>query len=185
MATPTAAGAHRRPPTRPAPPSATGGALAALDGRVATAADAPELLTLQRACWVDQGRANDTWDIPPLVETLDDVRAGLTAYTTWVWRSGGRLVASGRGRRAPDDPTTWEVARLMVAPDLQGTGLGRAIMEFVETRAPADVTTFWLNTGHRSERLIRMYKKAGYRLSAAPARHQGTVELTKKRRRTS
>ena len=166
-------------------PSATGGALAALDGRVATAADAPELLTLQRACWVDQGRANDTWDIPPLVETLDDVRAGLTAYTTWVWRSGGRLVASGRGRRAPDDPTTWEVARLMVAPDLQGTGLGRAIMEFVETRAPADVTTFWLNTGHRSERLIRMYKKAGYRLSAAPARHQGTVELTKKRRRTS
>ena len=57
----------------------------------------------------------------------------------------------------------------MVAPDLQGTGLGRAIMEFVETRAPCRRDDLWLNTGHRSERLIRMYKKAGYRLSAAPA----------------
>ena len=55
-------------------------------------------------------------------------------------------------------------------------------MEFVETRAPADVTTFWLNTGHRSERLIRMYKKAGYRLSRSAPRFAGTVELTKPRR---
>ena len=41
VATPTAAGAHRRPPTRPAPPLGHGRRLAALDGRVATAADAP------------------------------------------------------------------------------------------------------------------------------------------------
>ena len=163
--------------------AATVQGLADLECRVATAADAPELLTLQRACWVSQGRINDTWGIPPLTETLDDVLAGLTAYQTWVWRKDGRLVASGRGRRSPDDPTTWEVARLAVVPDLQGRGLGRALMEFVERQAPRDVRTYWLNTGDRSERLIRMYKKAGYRLSRSAPRFAGTVELTKPRTR--
>ncbi len=153
-----------------------------LEGRAACAADAPELLTLQRACWVPEGRANEAWDIPPLVETLDEVLAGLTAYRTWVWRIDGRLVASGRGRRAVDDPTTWEVARLVVAPDLQGRGLGRAVMEFIEAQAPADIRRFWINTGHRSDRNIRMYKKAGYRLAAGTPRFEGTVELTKPRR---
>ena len=40
----------------------------------------------------------------------------------------GRIVASVRGRVRPADPTFWEVGRLMVAPDLQGRGLGRELL---------------------------------------------------------
>ena len=69
-------------------------------------ADAPELLVLQRCCWLGEGRVNDTWDIPPLVETLDDVRASSSVWRTWVVRSHGRLIASVRGR--VDEDGTWE-----------------------------------------------------------------------------
>ena len=42
--------------------------------RRATAADAAELLVLQRCCWVEEALANQTLDIPALHESLDDQR---------------------------------------------------------------------------------------------------------------
>lgn len=155
------------------------GALADLEGAMATPADAPELLVLQRACWLAEGRIADAWTIPPLAETLEDVVSGLSEWRTWVWRSGGRLVVSGRGRPSPNDPTIWEVGRLMVAPDLQGRGLGRELLTFVESAAPQGTMSLWLNTGEHSVRNQRMYKKAGYRLLPGPPTYPGTVEFAK------
>jgi len=66
--------------------------------RLATRADAGELLTLQRACWVDEALANDMWDVPALHETLETVEAELGRWATFVLRSEGRLVGSVRGR---------------------------------------------------------------------------------------
>ena len=99
-----------------------------LDITLARASDAGELTTLQRACWVSEARANDTHDIPPLVESVDDVAQGMRDWQTWVVREGGRLVGSVRTRSHPDDATVWQIGRLMVAPDLQGRGLGRALL---------------------------------------------------------
>ncbi|MGA8979253.1 MAG: tRNA (guanosine(37)-N1)-methyltransferase TrmD, partial [Pedococcus sp.] len=121
--------------------------LGAFDVAGATPADAPELLVLGRACWVTEGRIHGSFDIPPLVETLEDVVADLRQWQTWTVRAAGRLVGSVRGRRDPQDASTWQVGRLMVAPDLQGRGLGRALLAHVEAAAPADVTAYWINTG--------------------------------------
>ncbi len=53
----------------------------------------------------------------------------------------------------------------MVAPDLPGRGLGRALLEPDRGAAPpAGATTYALVTGAGSTRNQRMYKKAGYRL---------------------
>jgi tRNA (guanine37-N1)-methyltransferase len=164
------------------PTSGPSGALAAFDLATATPADAPELLTLSRACWVTEGRVNGSFDIPPLVETLDEVVAGLSAWRTWTVRADGRLVGSVRGRRDPQDPATWQVGRLMVAPDLQGRGLGRALLAHAETAAPADVATYWINTGRGSERNLRTYRRAGYRVVPGEGSYPGTVDLTKRRR---
>jgi tRNA (guanine37-N1)-methyltransferase len=148
----------------------------------AVRSDVAELTTLQRACWVPEGRANDTLGIPPLVESLEDVAEGLREWRTWVVRTGGRLVASVRGRVAPDDPQTWEIGRLMVAPDLQGRGLGRALLEFAEHAATPGTRTYRLNTGLRSEANLRRYRRAGYRTMPGEGRFPGTVDLTKRRR---
>ena len=181
--------AARRPDLLHASQAASGtvgsSALDAFDVDTATPADAPELLTLGRACWVTEGRANRSFDIPPLVESLEDVVAGLAQWQTWTVRSAGRLVGSVRGRRDPDDASTWQVGRLMVAPDLQGRGLGRALLAHVEAAAPSDVTTWWINTGRGSERNLRTYRKAGYRAVPGEGAYPGTVDLTKKRPRPS
>ncbi|MEP6798662.1 MAG: GNAT family N-acetyltransferase, partial [Lapillicoccus sp.] len=148
---------------------------------LATAADAPELIVLQRACWLPEGRAHETFDIPPMSESLEELRSSLAEWTTWVVRAAGRLVGSVRGRVSPDDPTVWETGRLMVAPDLQGRGLGRALLAHSEAAAPGSVTGYWITTGNRSERNVRTYKKAGYRQSPGEGRYPGTVDLTKRR----
>ena len=169
-------------------PAATVAGLDDLDVRVATPADAPELLVLQRACWMPEARVSGSWPIPPLEESLDDVVAGLGEWTTWVARvpaeggARGRLVASVRGRVRPGDPTVWETGRLAVAPDLQGRGLGRALLEHAEAAAPASVTTYWINTGRVMDANVRRYRRAGYRAVPGEGSYPGTVDLTKPRR---
>ena len=84
-----------------------------------------------------------------------------------------------RGRPDPDDATTWQIGRLMVAPDLQGRGLGRALLAFAEGQAPAGAAAYWLNTGAASERNLRTYRRAGYRVRPGEGAHPGTVDLVK------
>jgi tRNA (guanine37-N1)-methyltransferase len=149
---------------------------------LARPSDAGELLTLQRACWVSEARANDTHDIPPLVESVDDVTQGMRDWQTWVVREGGRLVASVRARSHPEDDSTWQIGRLMVAPDLQGRGLGMALLAHAEAQAPSGTAAYWLNTGSDSDRNLRSYRKAGYRVQPGEGTFPGTVDLLKRRR---
>ena len=146
---------------------------------LAVPSDAGELLTLQRACWLQEQQANPGVSIPALNEDLADVQAWMREWTTLVLRVGGRLVAAARGRREGE---VWDVGRIMAAPDLQGRGLGRMLLTAIEEAAPADVTGYVLFTGALSERNIRMYKKAGYRLVGEDADVPGAVRLTKRRR---
>ena len=115
-------------------------------------------------------------------EDAATVAENLAQWTTHLFRSEGRLVGSVRVRRDPEEATTWQVGRLMVAPDLQGKGLGRALLAHAEGLAPAGTRTFWLNTGADQERLLRMYKKAGYRV-VGPGDGPGTLDLTRPARR--
>jgi tRNA (guanine37-N1)-methyltransferase len=150
-----------------------------LDVRPAQPADAAELAVLQRACWVSEAVANGTLDIPALAEDADEVRRRFAEWQTWVVRSAGRLVGSVRARVSADVPGQWEIARLMVAPDLQGRGLGRALLAYAEAAAPAGTSRFWINTGTRSTANLRRYRRAGYRARPGEGRFPGTVDLVK------
>jgi tRNA (guanine37-N1)-methyltransferase len=172
--------ADRRPDLLPA----TGlvGALADLDVRPAVPADAGELYTLQRACWLQEMEANPGVDIPALRESLDDVRRGLGEWTVRVARepASGRLVGAVRGR--VDSHREWDIGRIMVAPDLQGSGLGRVLLEHIQLVAPAEATSYVLFTGAGSTRNQQMYRKAGFRLRTDLPAPPHAVVLTKRRR---
>ena len=173
--------AERRPDLLHPSAAATGWEI-----RRATRGDAAEILTLQRACWVQEALVNEDLAIPALHESLADVEASLGTWDTYVVRSAGRLVGSVRGRRedgggADGAPgRTWEIGRLMVAPDLQGRGLGRVLLEYAQQVAPARTSTYALLTGARSVRNQRLYKKAGFRLRPELVTIPGTVVLTKR-----
>jgi tRNA (guanine37-N1)-methyltransferase len=149
-----------------------------IEVRPAEPADGGELYVLQLACWVAEQHDNPGVRIPALHETYDDLRAWLARDTVLVARSAGRLVGAVR---ASFDGDAWEVGRLMVAPDVAGRGLGRALLERIEGLAPAAATTYALFTGAGSLRNQRMYKKAGYRLRGEIA--PGVVRMTKRIRR--
>lgn len=127
-----------------------------------TAEHAGEALTVQRAAYVTEAQLYDAPTIPPLVETLAELRAdlesGVLAFGAWL---GARLAGCVRGRVAGG---RMEIARFAVAPDLQGRGVGRALLAAVERAAPREVTTLWLITGARSEANLRLYDRAGYRV---------------------
>ncbi|MBE7323363.1 tRNA (guanosine(37)-N1)-methyltransferase TrmD [Nocardioides sp. Y6] len=145
--------------------------------RLAQPADAGEIYTLQRACWLTGLLDNPGVEIPALVESLDDVRAWLGEWTVLVAHRGGRLVAAARGRVT--EPGEWAVERLMVAPDLQGQGLGRWMLERIEEAAPEDTSTVVLFTGAGSSRNLKMYRRAGYR--PAGEHLPGVLSLRKRR----
>jgi tRNA (guanine37-N1)-methyltransferase len=144
--------------------------------RLVQPADAGELFTLQLACWVQEQQANPDLEMDALTESLDDVRAWMADGTVLVARSAGRLVGAVRGRL---HGTAWDIGRLMVAPDLQGRGLGRRLLTGMEAAAPADATSYELFTGAGSLRNLKLYKKAGYRPAGRP--RPGVVRLTRAR----
>jgi ribosomal protein S18 acetylase RimI-like enzyme len=123
-------------------------------------AHAGEALTVQRAAYVTEAQHYDAPHIPPLTETLDELRgdlmSGVLAFGAW---TGTRLAGSVRGRVVGE---RMEVARFSVAPDLQRQGIGRALLAAVEGAAPPAVTTLWLITGESSEGNLRLYRTAGY-----------------------
>jgi ribosomal protein S18 acetylase RimI-like enzyme len=127
---------------------------------------AGEALTVQLAAYVREAQRYAAPDIPPLHETAaglaaDFARADasdLVARAAWL---GPRLVGSVRGRVEGD---RMEVVRFTVAPDLQGRGIGRALLAAVHAAAPAPVRCCWLVTGARSADNIGLYTAAGYRV---------------------
>jgi tRNA (guanine37-N1)-methyltransferase len=134
-----------------------------LEGLVITAAqpgDAGELLTLQLAAFMPEGRLNGSFEIPPLSESLADVEASLTTGVVLVARLRGRLVGAVRGEGRPGG--RWYVGRLMVAPDQQRQGIGSVLMDAIEAMAPAGTEAYALFTGAASAATLGYYRRRGY-----------------------
>lgn len=121
---------------------------------------AGEALTVQLAAYAGVALQYRAPDLPPLTETLDELRtdleSGIPAFGAWL---GPRLVGSVRGR---PDGARMEVSRLSVAPDVRRRGVGRLLLAAVEAAAPPAVRLVWLVTGVASDGSLAMYRRAGY-----------------------
>jgi GNAT superfamily N-acetyltransferase len=126
--------------------------------------DAGELLTVQRAAYIAEAQAHDDPRLPPLLETLAELRSDLRSEGTTALgiRDRGRLVATVRVRHDAADPGTAEIARLAVAPDRQGEGLGTRLLVAAERHTRPGVTTLALFTGEHSHGNLRLYERHGY-----------------------
>jgi ribosomal protein S18 acetylase RimI-like enzyme len=122
--------------------------------------DAGEALTVQRAAFLDEARLYGVVDIPPLVETLDDLQREIGTTITLGAFAGHRLV--GSARLSVDGTIGW-ISRVAVAPDQQGRGIGGALLDRLEAEAPRVVTAFELCAGAESGANIAMYARRGYR----------------------
>ncbi|MEJ2871758.1 GNAT family N-acetyltransferase [Actinomycetospora sp. OC33-EN08] len=121
-----------------------------------------EALTVQYAAFLSEGRLYGTFEIPPLTETVDELAADLDRADTRGWAAfvGPRLAGSARLRGVGGvGPVGF--ARCSVAPDLQGRGIGTALL----VAAHADLapgTESALVTGERSVGNLDLYRRHGY-----------------------
>jgi ribosomal protein S18 acetylase RimI-like enzyme len=125
----------------------------------ADAADAGEILTLQRAAYVSEAQLHGDPFLPPLVESVEQVRKTIVGSLVLKAVLGTRLAGSVRGRI---NDRTCLVGRLVVAPDLQGRGIGRALMGVLEEEIAGLADSCVLFTGHLSESNLRLYRRLGY-----------------------
>jgi ribosomal protein S18 acetylase RimI-like enzyme len=126
----------------------------------ATEEDAEEILALIKRAFTPVGEQYGDMQLPPLAESLDSHRA---RYDTHVVLKAvdaeGRAIGSIQGELR-DDGTCY-IGRLVVDPDWQGRGVGRALAEALEDAFP-EATCFELFTGHLSEHTLRLYRSLGY-----------------------
>src|SRR3954447_8278246 len=143
----------------------------AVELRTAQPADAGELFVLQRAAFVAEGQRYGRADLPPLRDTVDDVRRVVADPGTDVLVAvamddahgrPGRLL--GSARLEVDAATgTGHVGRIVVAPDVEGRGLGSLLIDAVHALAARrGLRTLELFTGAGSERNLRLYRRHGY-----------------------
>ncbi|MBM4523808.1 GNAT family N-acetyltransferase [Rhodococcus hoagii] len=131
-----------------------------------TVDDAGEVLTLQRAAYVSEAQAHGDLQLPPLTQSLDelvDELAQPSVTTTGLRDADGRLVAAVRVRVRSEDPRAADLGRLVVAPDVQGRGLGSRLLRLAEDRLASHVSSLRLFTGERSVGNLRLYGRFGYR----------------------
>ena len=122
---------------------------------------AGELLTVRRAAFVTEAQLYDDPNIPPLTQTLEELRADLAnpdVVTLGAWL-GHRLV--GSIRVGLDDPKA-TLGRLAVAPDLQGQGIGTQLLLAVPEHLRPTTSEVWVFTGQDSLQNLAMYAKHGY-----------------------
>ncbi|GAA1777692.1 GNAT family N-acetyltransferase [Streptomonospora arabica] len=129
----------------------------------ASADDAGEIWTLQRAAFVDEAQLYGDPFILPLAETADNVRRAVEgAGHVLTAVEGHRIVGAVRGRA---EDATGLLNRLCVAPDRRHRGIGRALVRALEERmahAHPGLAAFTVFTGQQNEAHLRLYRSLGY-----------------------
>ena len=126
----------------------------------AAISDAAEILELQKVAYQKEAVLYDDWTIPPLTQTLNQIKKEFGEMIFLKVCDSGRLIGSVR---ASMHDGTCNIGRLIVHPDFQRKGAGARLMLEIETEFPS-ARRFELFTGSRSEGNIRLYERLGYRI---------------------
>jgi GNAT superfamily N-acetyltransferase len=126
-------------------------------------ADADDILALQKLAFESEARLYADWSLPPLIQTLDELRAEFAEKSVLKATCDGRIVGSVRAGLVGG---TCHIGRLIVHPDYQRRGIGTRLMQAIESRY-ATASRYELYTGGRSVNNIRLYTMLGYRMVRA------------------
>ena len=122
-------------------------------------ADLKAILVLQKLAYRSEAERYNDFSLPPLLQTLDEIRADFARMMFFKATAGERLVGSVRGY--VKDGTCY-IGRLIVHPDVQNQGIGTRLLQSLEQYFNI-AQRFELFTGHKSEPALHLYHKLGYR----------------------
>lgn len=125
----------------------------------ASANDAEEILSLQRAAYQSEARLHDDFNIPPLTQSLNELREDFKSKTILKIIENGHLLASGQARL---ENGNCYIGRMAVWPQHQGKGIGSKLLAALEAVFPSAMR-FELFTGEKSASNLAMYAHWGYK----------------------
>ena len=141
--------------------------------------DLKEILAIQRLAYTQEARLYADFQIPPLIETLEDLKDKFASHTFLKATADGKIIGTVRVQL---EGNTCHVGRLAVHPDFQNQGVATKLLMEVERTFPT-CGRFELFTGDRSVGSIRLYEKLGYKRfkTERPANNVNLVFLEKTR----
>jgi len=120
--------------------------------------DLEEILVLQRLAYQTEAELLNDYDIPPLKQTISEIRDEYAKGVILKAVENGRIIGSVRACR---EGGTVFIGKLMVHPDYRKRGIGTALLRAAETACPSG--RYELFTSVKSLNNIRLYEKSGYR----------------------
>jgi GNAT superfamily N-acetyltransferase len=120
--------------------------------------DAEEILALQKLAYRSEAEIHNDYTIPPLHQTLGDIRTQFENHVFLKAQLDSQIVGSVRAIIKKD---SCFIGRLIVEPTLQNKGIGQQLMNKIETIQ--DAPRYELFTGYKSEKNLYLYNKLGYR----------------------
>lgn len=120
--------------------------------------DAQAILRLQKLAYQSEARLYGDWSIPPLTQTLEDLRREFDHKTVLKVQRDGVIVGSVRAALRNG---VCEIGRLIVHPDHQRQSIGTHLMQAIEAAFP-HASRYALFTGARSVGNVRLYGRLGY-----------------------
>jgi len=126
----------------------------------ASSEDAAAILELQKLAYQSEAQLYNDFSIPPLTQTLGELRSDFTDKVFLKAEIKDQIVGSVKGYQLE---STCYIERLIVHPNFQGQGIGTALMQQIEL-CFGQAQRFELFTGHESERNIHLYERLGYKI---------------------
>ena len=121
--------------------------------------DLQEILDLQYLAYQSEAALFGNKDIPPLKQTLEELREEYNNGLILKMVSDDKIIGSVR---AHEEGGTAYIGKLMVHPDYRCKGYGSRLLNEIEKCCPG--RRYELFTSTRSEDNIRLYQKLGYEI---------------------
>ena len=121
--------------------------------------DAEQILNLQKLAYQSEAAIYQDFGIPPLTQTIEDIRGEFEDHTFLKAIGGKSIIGSVR---AFSDNGSCFIGRLIVHPEWQGKGIGTKLMNEIEVHF-STVQRYELFTGTKSKANMDLYRKLGYR----------------------
>lgn len=122
--------------------------------------DLQALLSLQKTAFMEVAEQMNNYNIPPLLQNIQDVRHDFDTCVILKYISSGSQIV-GSIRANIHDDYICHIGKLIVHPAFQNRGIGKALMYEIERYFPSCLK-FMLFTGEETPNTLYLYTKVGY-----------------------
>jgi len=134
--------------------------------------DAEEILVLQKLAFQSEAELYNDYEIPPLMETLEEIKAHFRSHIILKALLNGKIIGTVR---AGEENGVCHISRLAVHPERRNQGIGASLL--VEIEKYYKCRRFKLFTGAKSYNNIHLYQKYGYKVFKTAKFGCGAIDI--------